>query len=289
MDPERHSIAWMLLSIVLFAGNVLVLRALTLRAPWVDGYVATVFRGAIGLVIVVAGFGGRGFQPGHLRRPLVLARGAVGAAGILLFYLTIPHLGAGRSVILNLTFPIFGAVMAAAWLGEVLTRRQLGWMLASLLGLAIFLGGDALKGRVSGYEVLGLLGAVTAGGAVVLIRLLRHSEHPATVYASQCVWSLLVALPIAAPTLPRLTAGLVAGLGVAAVLVGAAQLAMTHAFRSLSVARGSAIQMLLPLLTTTGGVLFFGEILSAVELAGAALTVWGTAQSVRPTPVNGRR
>lgn len=271
----------MLLSIILFAANVLVLRALTLQAPWVDGYVATLFRGAVGLVIAAVGFGGRGFQPGHLRRPLVLARGAVGVAGIVLFYLTIPPLGASRSVILNLTYPVFGAVMAAAWIGESLDRRQLGWMVASLLGLAVFLGGDLRGGRVSAFEVVGLLGAVTAGGAVVLIRLLRHTEHPATVYASQCVWSLLVALPWALPVVPRLSAGVVAGLTGAAVLVGGAQLAMTHAFRGLSVARGSAIQMLLPLLTTSGGVLLFGERLTAMELAGAALTVWGTAQAVQ--------
>jgi len=166
----------MLLSIVLFALNVLLIRAVALHTPSADGHVALVFRGAIGLMVVWVAFRGRGLEAGHLfRRPLVLARGAVGGVATLIFYLTITPLGAGRAVILNLTYPIFAAVMAALWIGEPIVRRQLGWMVVSFVGLVIFLGGKALKGGVTGYEYLGLAGAVSAGAAVVLIRLLRHS------------------------------------------------------------------------------------------------------------------
>lgn len=280
---ERRSIAWMLLSIVLYAANVLILRAASQASPLADAWVATAFRGSIGLVLVAALFGGRGFQASSLiHRPLVLARGIVGAGAILLFYFTIPHLGAGRAVILNLTYPVFAGIMARFWIGESLSRRQLGWMLLSLAGLALFLGGDAWKPGALRWELIGLLGAVAAGGAVVLIRELRHTEHPSTVFASQCLWSLVLTVPFSIGPLQSLPHDVAAALIAAAVLVGLAQLAMTHAFRSLSVARGSAIQMLLPLLTTAGGMALFGERLSGVELVGAALTLWGTYEAVRP-------
>ncbi len=273
----------MLLSIVLYAGNVLVLRAVARVSPEADAWVATAFRGGVGIILVAALFGGRGFQSMNLiRRPLVLARGMVGAVAILLFYFTIPHLGAGRAVILNLTYPVFGGLMARYWIGEPMTRRQFAWMGVSLAGLTVLLGGDAWKPGALVWESLGLLGAIAAGGAVVLIRELRHTEHPSTVFASQCLWSLMLTLPVCAGSLRSLPPGAMAALMAAAVLVGFAQLAMTHAFRSLSVARGSAIQMLLPVLTTAGGLALFGERLNGFELMGAGLTVWGTFQAVRP-------
>ncbi len=280
-ESERRGIAWMLLSIVLFALNVLVVRAVALHTPSADGHVALVFRGTIGLMVVWVLFRGRGLEAGHLfRRPLVLARGAVGGIATLIFYLTITPLGAGRAVILNLTYPIFAAVMAALWIGEPIVRRQLGWMVVSFAGLVIFLGGKAVGGGVTGYEYLGLMGAVGAGGAVVLIRLLRHSEHPATVYASQCIWSVVVSLPLAMGSIGGLPVVAVAGLTAGAVMVAVAQLALTHAFRSLPVARGSAIQMLLPVLTACGGMAFFGERMDGWGWVGAVVILLGTYQAV---------
>ncbi len=286
MEPtpalERRGILLTLFSIVLFAANVLVLRALTLWSPTADAYVASVFRGWVGLVVVGIGFRRRGFEPRHLlSRPMVLLRGAVGAAGVFLFYLTIDHLGAGRAVIINLSYPIFGAVIAAIWLKERVEPRQLGWMALALAGLGVFFLGELRHGGFSRYEFLGLLGAVVAGVAVVLIRLLRHTEHSSTIYASQCVWSGLAALPFCHGSLPQLSGVTVAGLLVASLLVAAAQLALTQSFRYLSVARGSSFQMLLPVLTALGGVVCFNERFESVELAGAAVTLVATWLAVR--------
>lgn len=281
-DSGQRSLWLMLLSIVAFAANVLLLRGLALRVPEVDGYQASVVRGVVGFLIVIVGFRGRGFEPGNLvRRPMVLLRGTVGAVAILLFYVTVVHLGAGRAVIINLTYTIFGALMAARWLGERLNIRQLAWMVAGLVGLALFLAGDMRSGGITRYEFLGVLGAVTAGLAVVLIRILRHSEHSSTIYASQCVWSALAALPFCTGPLPALTGPAIPVLGLAAILVSVGQLAMTEAFRTMSVARGSALQMLMPVLTGAGGVLLFDERYRLLELAGGAVTLLATWRAVR--------
>lgn len=284
-DPtdERRGLLAMLLSIVFFAANVLLLRAISRLHPDADGWVASLHRGAVGLMLVPLIYRGRGFEPAKLvRHPWVLARGVVGSGGIVLFYLTIEHLGAGRAVILNMTYPLFGAVIAAIWLKERLRWSQAAWMLVAFVGLTAFFGEAARHGRFSAYEVVGLLGALVAGVAVVIIRRLRHSEHPSTVYASQCLWSLLVSLPMGAPRLARLDPTAHVGLFLAAVAVGVAQIAMTHGFQRLSVAKGSSVQMLLPLLTTAGGILFFGEHLTPAEWAGGAVLVLGTWQAVRP-------
>ncbi|MBL9126259.1 MAG: DMT family transporter [Verrucomicrobiales bacterium] len=278
----RRGILLALMSIVLFAANVLLLRALSLAVPSIDGHVASVFRGLVGWVVIVLAFRGRGFEPRRLlTSPMLLMRGLVGAAGILLFYVTISHLGAGRAVILNLTYPIFGAVMAAAWLKESLGLRQLGWMLVGLAGLGLFFAGSAFEGGLTRYEGLALIGAVVAGAAVVLIRVLSRSEHASTIYASQCLWSFAAGLPLGASPIVDLPVAAVAGLVVASVLVSGGQLALTQSFRALSVAKGSSIQMLMPLATSTGGMLFFGERYATLEWVGALITVAATWQVVR--------
>jgi drug/metabolite transporter (DMT)-like permease len=66
-----------------------------------------------------------------------------------------------------------------------------------------------------------------------------------------------------------------------AAIVAIAQLAMTHAYRTLSVARGSSIQMLLPITTAIGGYLFFDERFSSIEILGATLTLLATWQVIR--------
>ena len=59
---------------------------------------------------------------------------------------------------------------------------------------------------------------------------------------------------------------------------------MTHAYRDLSVARGSSLQMLLPMAAGIGGFLFLGETFSLLEIAGGALTMLATWQILRQPP-----
>ncbi len=275
----------MVLSLFLFTGNVLILRGLAQREPRVDGLMATAWRGAIGVAVVLAVFRGRGLRPARIfTRPLVVLRGIVGAVGIVCFYHTIPILGAGHAVVLNLTFPLFGALLAAAFLHEPLRGRQVGWLLTGLVGLLLFLSGEPGAEPTGRAAWIGLAGAVTAGLAVVLIRALHATETTATIYASQAFWSLVIGLPLAGPDLPGLPSGVIPGLVAASLLVAGGQLALTQAFRTLSVARGSALQMLGPLLIAGGGALLYGERFTPVELAGGALTLVATWQVVRPGP-----
>ena len=51
---------------------------------------------------------------------------------------------------------------------------------------------------------------------------------------------------------------------------------MTRAYRDLTVARGSLLQMLVPLGIAGGGALFFDERFQTHELVGAALILGGT-------------
>jgi len=281
-NPASRSVILMLASVVLFAVNTLLVRAIATASPEADGWMATLMRGAVGLLVVIAMFGhGRGLRlSGIFSSRLVLMRGVVGAVGILAFYVTITGMGAGRAVILNLTYPLWGSIIASLWLKEHIRPAGMAWMAAGFAGLVVFIGGDGNLLSPRPLDLLGIFGAMSAGWVVVIIRRLRNEEHPATVYASQAAFSLLLALPFSARVV-ELPGAALGALALAAVIVTLGQLAMTRAYHDLSVSRGSAIQMLLPIATAAGGWLLFGETFQPLELAGASLTLLATWQIVR--------
>jgi|GEM_PF-6259026 len=73
---DRRNVMLMLFSVVLFATNTLLVRAVAIHAPAANGWVAIVFRGAVGTLVVFALFGwGRGLVPSRLfSNGLVLTR-----------------------------------------------------------------------------------------------------------------------------------------------------------------------------------------------------------------------
>jgi drug/metabolite transporter (DMT)-like permease len=267
----------MLGSVILFAANTLLIRAIALHMPIADGWIAMLFRGVVGLLFVFAVYGfGRGLDAKRLLKgKLITIRGLIGALSTVAFYITIIKLGAGRAVIINLSYPIFASVIAALWLKEKISRRSFVWMLIGFCGLMVFISDEGQMLKPSLYDWVALAGALGSGWVVVIIRRLRHEEHPATIYASQALYGTLIAAPVVTkiPALPTVAC---AGLILGAMIVTVAQLIMTKAYQSMSVSRGSSLQMLLPLITAAGGFLFFGETFHPVELAGAALALFAT-------------
>jgi len=75
---------------------------------------------------------------------------------------------------------------------------------------------------------------------------------------------------------PQLEVGAWVGLSIAAVLVTLAQLIMTKAYQHMTVAKGSSLQMLLPVFAGIGGFLWFGESFHPLGLIGAGVTLFAT-------------
>lgn len=280
----------MLLAAVCFVANVLVIRALGRAGT--DVWVISALRFAAGLALCV------GFYRGSLdaralftRRRLIL-RGVIGGASTYGFYVTVVHLGAGRAVFLNNTYVILSAVLAVVVLGEPFRRPLAFGAVAALAGLGLLTGALSGLPRVGPYDALALACAGASAWIVVAIRQLhKEGTGTATIFASQCVYGLLLCLPflltVAAPPGPAECAGLVA----AGLCAGAGQLAMTSAYRHLAVAEGALIQTLVPLGIAGGGIVFFGELLGWTDLLGGLLIVGGSllpmALSVATYPARG--
>lgn len=265
----------MLLSVAAFTANVLLVRALD-NLHFANIWLVSCARFVVGLGVVAVVYR-REWQPRNLvRNPRLIERGLLGGFGVYLTYLCVVKLGAGRATFINNTYVIWGALLAAWLLREKLRPALLTGGLCALTGLALLT--NVLGGGTPGlYDWLAVLSALVSAWVVVTIRQLHATEHSSTIFAAQCVYGLvLCGIPAALQLSPISGLGL-AVTALASITAAVGQLAMTRAFRDLSVAEGSLLQMLVPVGIAAGGVVFFQERFTLHELAGAALILGGTA------------
>jgi drug/metabolite transporter (DMT)-like permease len=265
----------MLLAAAFFVANVLIIRAFGCGGT--DVWTIAALRFASGLVLCLALHRRELDAEALFTKPRLILRGLVGGIATYGFYLTVVHLGAGRATFLSNTYVVFSSLLAVWVLAEPFRRPLALGAAAALIGLGLLTG--ALQGllRVGPYDGVALVCALASAWIVVAIRQL-HQEgvSTATIFASQCVYGLLLSTPFVLRTdswpEPLACAGLVVG----GICAGAGQLAMTRAYRHLAVAEGALIQTLVPLGIAAGGLLFFGETLGAADLAGGLLIVAGS-------------
>lgn len=269
----RRGVIVMILSVVAFTLNSLLLKYLGTSDRPISSSLPLLFRAGIGMIIVLAFF--RGNRPTRIRpifteRRLIL-RGLSGLLGTAAYYWTVPTLGAGKATLICNTYVVFASLLAALCLGESLTPRRFLWLSLAFVGI-VLLTGPSLDG--AGFslglnELIALAGALTAAWSVILIRQLVRDHSVGTIYLSQCIWIFLPMLFLTGRELPGLGVSDILLLTLAAAAAGYGQLAMNEGYRFLSVSSGGSLQMLWPVLTTLGGILFFGETFALLQAIGA--------------------
>ncbi|MEI6861904.1 MAG: DMT family transporter [Verrucomicrobiota bacterium] len=275
----------MLLSAASYIANVLIIRALGRAGT--DVWIISGLRFAAGLALCFLFYHRTLDLPALFTKPRLMFRGLIGGASTYGFYLTIVRLGAGRAVFLNNTYVILSALLAVLLLAEPFRRPLVLGAGTALLGLGLLTGAIFGLLRLGLYDGVALLVALASAWVVVAIRQLhREGVGTATIFASQCVYGLLLCVPFVLLNHPVLPGpGGCVGLMVAGLCAGAGQLAMTAAYRHLPVAEGALIQTLVPLGIAGGGLLFFGEQLGRTDLVGGLLIVAGSVvPMLRPAP-----
>ena len=134
---------------------------------------------------------GRCFQT-----PLLVSRGVMGGVSTACFYLSIGPLGPGKATLIGTTWPAFAALAAFFLLGEALSAWSVAGIGVAVGGLALLTGALPVATFHFGFwEAVGLTGALLAAGVIVVIRQLVRTESSATIFAAQCVYGLILALP----------------------------------------------------------------------------------------------
>lgn len=202
------------------------------------------------------------------------------------------HISTGLSSILNATVPMFGALVAWAWLKDKPTASRLLGLVIGFAGVAMLawraaVPGLAFKpdasGLAPGWAVLACLLACLCYGisASYTKRYLSGLPPLVTAAGSQIGATLGLALPalwLWPARMPGPTAWL-ALLAVGVVCTGLAYILFFRLIEHAGPQRALSVTFLVPVFAVLYGVLFLGEVVTPWMLLCAAVIVCGTALS----------
>lgn len=216
--------------------------------------------------------------PWGRNKRLLVVRGLVGFVALSCFYYAVTLLPLADVTVIHYMNPVFTALLAAVFLGEVLKRSSvlaLAFGVAGLLLVAqpqfLFGGlGTALDLAAVG---IALTGAFFAASAYTIVRKLRESEAMLVVVFYFAFISTIAALPFLAlgaawPTL--LEWGVLLAVGVTTHF---GQVYLTKGLHAVQAGRAMSVSYVQIVFAALWGALFFGELPNLLTLAGGLLIV----------------
>jgi drug/metabolite transporter (DMT)-like permease len=223
----------------------------------------------------------------HWRRLLML--GVINTAvPFTLFAFAALMIPSGVNSLLNATTPIFGALIARFWLGEMLSvRRWIGIALSFAgVGAIVYeaIGFQTQTGPLASRAVLGVAAGLCAGFCYGLAgcytRKYLHMLSSSVLTAGSVGAAALLLVPPAAVLWPTVTPP--AGAWVAALVLGllctaAAYLLYFRLLRNVGAARAMTVTFLIPVFGILWGALFFDEPLGGRLLVFCGVVLAGTA------------
>ncbi|SDE85871.1 S-adenosylmethionine uptake transporter [Paracoccus isoporae] len=270
-------IGWMIASLSCFISMAVASRELSAN---LSTFQILFFRSVVG-VVVVALFGLHLLA--ELRRraslKLNLLRNAVHFTGQYCWTLAIALMPLAEVIALEFTMPVWVAIFAAVLLGERITRPRAWAILASFVGVLVI-----LRPGIAVFDpaaLIVLMAAVSYGLSNVLVKLLTRTCSPAVIVVWMVVMQLPMGLmlavfdwrPVVAGNLPWIVLAGLSGLG--------AHYAMARAFLHLDASVAIPIDFLRVPLTALVGYLLYGETVSAVLFAGAAIILMANYTAFR--------
>lgn len=217
----------------------------------------------------------QGIAPLGQRRRLLLIRGVLGYTALSCFYFALVRLPLAEATVLQYTNPLWAALLGSLLLAERIRGREVGLVLASMLGVVLiarpaFLFGTA-SAVIGSAVAIGLLGAALSGAAYVTVRELARSEAPLVIV----FYFPLVTVPAAlfgtvnsfvVPTLREWV--LLLGVGIASQM---GQIHITHGLQAESAGRATAMGYLQVVFAGLWGLLLFAEIPDLWTIAGSVI------------------
>lgn len=268
----------------LWGGSFIFMR---LAAPAFGTVLTAEGRLLIAGLVLAAWFRFTGFKP-QLRRhwKAYAAVGLVNLALPSLFYaFALRHIPASMGAVLNSTSPMFGALLAALFLGERLSARKAAGCAAGIAGVALVVQPGALaQTPMFGYAVAACLAACLCYGYNGVL-MKRYASVPSRGFAvgGQLAAALLL-LPLTPFSPPTAAIGAIEISNMLALALLGNALGFVMYFRLIAdvgATRALTVTYLIPLFGLFWGMLFLGESLPASALAGGVLILAGTVLVTR--------
>jgi len=220
---------------------------------------------------------------GH-NKPLLIARGMVGAFALMFVYYAVTTLPLAEATVLQYLHPVFTAILALFFLKEVIQRSTFACIAISLLGLFIIIQPNLQVDGGIQYPWLsigaGVLGAVGSAIAYIIIKKLTKTDDSSVII----FYFPMIALPISIVMLgsdfvvPSLAAtGLLILVG---IFTQIGQVGLTKALNSADASKATGYAYVQVLFSVLIGWAYFGEIPVLTTIIGGALILVGALVNV---------
>lgn len=267
-------IRYMLLSTFLFA----CMNVLVKIASHIPAIEVVFFRSLISLLISYAILKKNHISVWGNNKPLLIARGATGAVGLVLYFIIIQQIPLATAVTLQFLAPIVTAILGLLLLHERVRPWQWVFFLLSFAGIWVVNGFDT---RVEPLHLLmGLLAAFGAGMAYTIIRKLKKSEHPLVIV----MYFPLVTMPLTGLysawhwVMPQGIEWLtLLGIG---ILTQFAQYYLTKSFQEEEINKVASLNYLSILYALFFGYIFFEETFNIYTYLGMMLVICGVILNI---------
>ena len=215
------------------------------------------------------------------------------AIPFMLYAFAALYLPASYSVILNSSAPMFGALFAAAWLGERLTVRRVIAMLVGIGGVAFVAHAGPVK--VTSMVALAIVACLLAGACYGLAgvytkKYLNAAPPQAIAGTSHLAAAVVCAIPalVARPAVVWTPHIIVSALALALMCSAVAYLMYFRLIAEAGPTKALTVTFLMPAFGMLWGALFLRETITPAMVLGCALILIGTADTVGLVPVKKR-
>ncbi len=220
---------------------------------------------------------------GH-HKPLLIARGAVGAVALMCVYFSVTTLPLAEATILQYLHPVFTALLALFFLKERVQLSTILCIMLSIAGLVIMVKPDLLSGYSVDLPLISvaaaLVGAFGSAVAYVIVRRLSQSEDSSVII----FYFPLIALPVSVlllgddfvmPNGEALILLLLVG-----VFTQVGQVGLTKAMQHEKASKATAYSYVQVIFSLVLGWAFFNEIPTEWTLIGGGLIMGGALINV---------
>lgn len=217
-------------------------------------------------------------------KPLLIARGTVGAFALMFVYYAVTTLPLAEATILQYLHPVFTAILALIFLKEVIQRSTIACIVISLLGLVVMIQPNLKVDDVVHYPWLSIgaaiLGAFGSAVAYILVKKLTKTDDSSVIV----FYFPMVSLPISIILLgsdfvvPSLTAMFL--LILVGIFTQIGQVGLTKALHCEDASKATAYAYVQVVFSVLIGWAYFSEVPVGTTIIGGGLIMFGALVNV---------
>lgn len=209
--------------------------------------------------------------------PVLYIRAVFNALALFAFYLSVQYGNAGRANVLNMTYPVFVAILSGPLLAEKPDRMTLIMLGLGMIGLFMHFS-DALIAPQSDHiigDLFGVFSGITAAVAVIALRGAARVASSSLILLWMFGMGTALSFPIIMHQIPQMFDVELPFLLVSAVCGLLGQWTLTESYRNLDATTGSVLSGLRIPIAIVSGLLFLDESTSIIAILGGALIFSG--------------